>query len=588
VINKCLKELYFSLLAKYSNTFSINIICPDTDTAIIRANLAFKHCSPHTPINIFSFDFKGLYLNIPVPKAILLILSLYIILDLDPLHEFKIAISRTKHDSYNKNLQKMQQTLPTIHLLKINKQTLQQLMQLVLIDNSFFICEWIPFQIFQQTTGITMSTNCTVHFTNLSLVVFEILNKKPLDTYCPFMSRYIDDILTILAMTIIETSNFLIDFYKPLNLNLIPNTSKNNITIYLDIQLYTSQINNQPLSFGLYRKLISSFPYPKPSSYSPPHIIKGLCIIEALRISSRCTSPKNAIKEWYNFLYLLSLRRHNMDHINNILHKYIKNNTNPLVRKSKKWHRDNIDYHIVIDFSNSINYHYLNHFAKTLGTKNKHISIRMHCSLGASLKQLTRFFDVQKNLSFSLENNKIHTYIHPNDRKPVNTEPISPSHNVASLEFDELNSSNQNNNFSTLLNSHFIPPFNLSLNSLNTKVLKALSLPFSPVFSTTGFKQHHQPSNVFSSLSSLSTYIHTVDFPTATPDLDFEDLILHLAYGSSFPSPSSSSSPTTPTNTLPVGCISQKEFQEFHKLSIHVFSSSSFYYFLKQPYSKSH
>jgi hypothetical protein len=129
VINKVLKELYFSLLAKYPNlTFLINTICPDTDTAIHRAKLAFKHCPSHTPINITSFDFEELYPNIPVPKAISLILSLYTILDLDPLHEFEVAINRTKNDSYNKNLQKMQQTLPTIHPLKINKQTLHQLM----------------------------------------------------------------------------------------------------------------------------------------------------------------------------------------------------------------------------------------------------------------------------------------------------------------------------------------------------------------------------------------------------------------------------------------------------------------------------
>jgi hypothetical protein len=153
-----------------------------------------------------------------------------------------------------------------------------------------------------------MSTNCVVHFANLSLAAFEILNKKALDTYCPFMSRYIDDILTISTMLLLETANFLIDFYKPLNLNLIPNTLKNNITVYLDIQLYTPQFNNKLLSFSLYRKLISSFPYPKPSSYSPLYIIKELYITEALRISSRCSSLKNAVKEWHNFLYLLSLR----------------------------------------------------------------------------------------------------------------------------------------------------------------------------------------------------------------------------------------------------------------------------------------
>jgi hypothetical protein len=179
-----------------------------------------------------------------------------------------------------------------------------------------------------------MRTNCTIHFTNLSLVAFKIQNKKILNLYCSFMSRYIDDILTVTTLSIPKTLQLLKNFYKPLNLNLIPNIPKNNITIYLDIQLYTSQINNKPLFFRLYRKLISSFPYPKPSLYSPPYIIKSLVITEALRISFKYSSLKNT---WHNFLYLLSLRRHNTNHINNILNKYIKSAPiNLLERKSKQ------------------------------------------------------------------------------------------------------------------------------------------------------------------------------------------------------------------------------------------------------------
>jgi hypothetical protein len=155
-------------------------------------------------------------------------------------------------------------------------------------------------------------------------------------TFTKLMSRYIDDILTVTALSITEITQLFVELYKPLNLNLISNMPKNNTTVYLNIQLYTPQINNKSLSFGLYRKLIFSFSYPKPSSYSPPHIIKELYITKTLRISSRCFSLKNAINEWQNFLYLLSLRRHNTDYVNNILHKYIKNNPNPLVKKSKK------------------------------------------------------------------------------------------------------------------------------------------------------------------------------------------------------------------------------------------------------------
>jgi hypothetical protein len=151
------------------------------------------------------------------------------------------------------------------------------------------------------------------------------------------MSRYIDDILTVTTLSISKTTQLLVDFYKALNLNLISNLPKNNITIYLDIQLYTPQTNNKPLFFRLYKKLISSFSYPKPFSYSPSHIVKGLVIIKVLRISSRCSLPKNAVNEWCNFFYLLSLKEHNTNHINNILYRYIKNSpTNPLERKAKK------------------------------------------------------------------------------------------------------------------------------------------------------------------------------------------------------------------------------------------------------------
>jgi hypothetical protein len=105
VINKVLKELYFSLLAKYPNLISsINTICPDTNTVIHRAKLAFKHCPPQTPINIISYDFKGLYFNILILKAITLILSLYNILDINPLYEYQVAITKTKNNSYNPNL----------------------------------------------------------------------------------------------------------------------------------------------------------------------------------------------------------------------------------------------------------------------------------------------------------------------------------------------------------------------------------------------------------------------------------------------------------------------------------------------------
>jgi hypothetical protein len=75
---------------------------------------------------------------------------------------------------------------------------------------------------------------------------------------------------------------------------------------------------------------------------------------------------------------------------------------------------------------------------------------RMHHFLGVSLKQLTRFFDMQKNLSFSLENNTVNTYIYPNNKKPVRLKPISPppAYNVTFSKFDKIDLLNQKNNYS--------------------------------------------------------------------------------------------------------------------------------------------
>jgi hypothetical protein len=341
--------------------------------------------------------------------------------------------------------------------------------------------------------------------------------------------------------------------------------------------LYTLQINNKLLSFRLYRKLISFFSYPKPFSYSPLHIIKGFCIIEALRISSRYSSLKNAVNEWQNFLYLLSLRRHNTDHVKNILYKYIKNNPNPLVRKSKKWHRENINYHIIIDFSNSINYHHLNQFAKLLDSKNKCISIKMHHSLGVSSKQLTCFFDVQKNLSFILENNKVNTYIHSNDTKPIRTELISPLliYNMTFSEFNEFESLNQKNNYSASSSSGYLSFKSLFNFSVEIKTLLTFS---SLVFSQHESEQYLDPAKVFSSLPPLSSSLNFFTGDSTYSDSDFEDFILHLVYGSPPLSSPSSSSPSSNIQS-DSRTVSQEEFTTFHQLPLHVFSSSSFFYY---------
>jgi hypothetical protein len=195
----------------------------------------------------------------------------------------------------------------------------------------------------------------------------------------------------------------------------------------------------------------------------------------------------------------------------------------------------------------------------------------MHHSLDTSLKQLTCFFDVQKNLSFSLENNNtINTYIHSNDREPIRSEPIFPLsiYNVTFSKFNENDSSNQKNN-----NSPFNFPFNSSPN------INSLSTLFSSVSLHHRFEQHLNSAIVFSLFLSLSfsfAYLHTVN-STNSADLNFEKLFLYLAYRSFLNSSPSSSNQHTDSLTS-----SQEEFQAFSELSLYVFFSFfSHYYSLR-------
>jgi hypothetical protein len=151
------------------------------------------------------------------------------------------------------------------------------------------------------------------------------------------------------------------------------------------------------------------------------------------------------------------------------------------------------------------------------------------------IETTTHFFDTQKNLSFSLENNNIvKTYIHPNNKEPIRLELISFSsiYNVTFSKFDEFESSNQKNN-------NFVSG---SFNSLTD--IKNSSMFSSSVFLQYRSEQYLDSTIVFSLLSFLSfklTHFSIVD--SSCSYSDFEDLILYLVYRSSPSSPLFSSSP---------------------------------------------
>jgi hypothetical protein len=187
----------------------------------------------------------------------------------------------------------------------------------------------------------------------------------------------------------------------------------------------------------------------------------------------------------------------------------------------------------------------------------------------------------------------VKTYIHTNDHKPIASKPLSPPLTTAS-KF-ENNSLNQKNNYSmsgsslkwknNYSTSGFVSnnsPFNF-LAKLTS--LKDHPIPFSSVFHHHESKQHLDSKNVFPSLFLLSkSFTHPPTEDSSSSDCELENLLLHLAYGSSSPPLSPTSSNHT-TNSS----IFTERFLDFHRQPIHVFSSlSSFYYALKQPFSKSH
>jgi hypothetical protein len=225
----------------------------------------------------------------------------------------------------------------------------------------------------------------------------------------------------------------------------------------------------------------------------------------------------------------------------------------------------------------------------------------MHRSLDASSKQLTCFFDAQKNLSFSLENNTVKTYIHANDQNPISTEVLSsfsspPSSPIPINIFEKNNLTKWKNYFSmsgfmsnnSLTTSGFTS--NNSPDNSLTKSLKSTPTLSSSVFFKHESKQYLDSRIVFPPLPLFISHPPQVDSQTHStdPDIDFEDLILYLVYGSSsFPSSFPSSSPSSssssfPSNNITVDNKSQQEFLEFHKLSVHVFSSPFFFYYSLQ------
>jgi hypothetical protein len=119
----------------------------------------------------------------------------------------------------------------------------------------------------------------------------------------------------------------------------------------------------------------------------------------------------------------------------------------------------------------------------------------------------------------------------------------------------------------------------MSCNSLINSLSKLTSLNspltlFSSVFSHHGSKQYLDPATVFSPFLSLSSDLsHLPKVDSSYTKSEFEDFLLHFAYGSS------SFSLFFPNNTIDSLMVLEEEFEAFYQLSLHVFSSPFSYFY---------
>ena len=212
-----------------------------------------------------------------------------------------------------------------------------------------------------------MSTNCAVYFANLLLFTVELSFATSFHTYIPHTSRYINDLFVVTHLSLDQVTLELKPIYSSTGLTFSSSKPFNNNTVFLDLQLPSKQPTSHPLAYGLFCKPYSCFHYPKPTSYIPLFIYKGLVITESFHIQNQCSSIPNMAREFRTFQHLMQLRGHNPRQILNTLKFFNKN--------QKNHNKQKICFHMVTDFNQYINYSSLNTFLQNITPGKKRISI---------------------------------------------------------------------------------------------------------------------------------------------------------------------------------------------------------------------
>jgi len=149
VISKILDFIFKPLVSKH-----FSYIKDSQNLIQLTSDIPFKK-----GLKLFSADFESLYTNIPLDKAIDII------------------------------MQMISSNIST----EISTHAIFKFLQLVLLNNYFYYRNNNKFSFFLQTKGIAMGTSCGPSVANLYLAYFEIKYKKFLDTSLYY--RFIDDVI---------------------------------------------------------------------------------------------------------------------------------------------------------------------------------------------------------------------------------------------------------------------------------------------------------------------------------------------------------------------------------------------------------
>ena len=210
---------------------------------------------------LYSADFESLYTNIPLDKAIDIIMQM--------------VSSYTFNDISNK--------------------AIFEILKLVLLNNYFtFKCDSLTFFLLQ-TKGIAMGTSCGPSVANLYLAYFENKYRKVLDNSLYY--RFIDDVLYT------DTENFITSKFKEIFPDLTLNCFTSDQVQFLDLNISFNL--DRTLNFDLYIKPTFTGSYLNINSNHPNHVFKGIIISLVSRIRRNCTNDYNFYKHTTNLLYYL-------------------------------------------------------------------------------------------------------------------------------------------------------------------------------------------------------------------------------------------------------------------------------------------